>query len=71
MPIKWIENPAQLLKACGYSSYKIRKENLFNQSTLQNLRHERAVSFKDLATVCKLTQYPVDKLIYYAEEETD
>lgn len=68
MPIKWIINPAKALKECGYSSYRIRKENLFNQSTLQNLRHELPVSWKDLATVCKLTNLSVQELITYEEE---
>ncbi len=68
MPIKWIINPANALKKCGYSSYRIRRENLFNQSTLQHLRHELPVSWKDLATVCKLTNLSVQELITYEEE---
>lgn len=69
MPIKWRVEPLELLKEKGYSTYRIRKENLFNQSTLQNMRHGEAVSWKDLATLCELTGKQPGKLIEYVQEK--
>ena len=66
--IVWRTNPLELLKEHGYSTYRIRKENLFNETTVQNLRHEKSISFKDLDEICRLTGKPVSKLIKYVKD---
>lgn len=67
--IRWRVEPLALLKECGYSTYRIRKENLFNQTTVQNLHYQKPISFKDLDTLCRLTGKQPGKLIEYVDEK--
>ena len=69
MPLQWRVDVTALLKERGYSSYRIRKENLFNQSSLQNLRHNLPCSWKDLETICRLTGKQPGKLIEYIPDK--
>lgn len=42
------------LKNAGYSTYKIRKEKMLGEATLQKLREKKMVSFENLNTICKM-----------------
>lgn len=42
------------LKNAGYSTYKIRKEKMLGEATLQKLRENKMVSFENLNTICKM-----------------
>ena len=42
------------LKNAGYSTYKIRKEKMLGEATLQKLREKKIVSFENLNTICKM-----------------
>jgi putative transcriptional regulator len=68
MPLRWRVDPLSLLKEKGYSSYRIRKENLFNQSTMKCLRYKMPVSWKDLEKLCELTGMNIGKLIEYTKK---
>ncbi|MCM1132641.1 MAG: helix-turn-helix transcriptional regulator [Ruminococcus flavefaciens] len=53
------------LKENGYSSYRIRKEKLLSESTLQKLRDGKPISWENIETLCKLMNcQPGDLLIY-------
>lgn len=69
MPLQWRLDVTELLKERGFSSYRIRKENLFCQSSLQNMRHNRPVSWRDLETICRLTGKQPGKLIEYVPDK--
>lgn len=68
MPLQWRVNVTELLKEKGYSSYRIRKENVFNQSSLQNMRHQLPVSWKDIETICRITGKQPGKLLEYVPD---
>jgi len=42
------------LKAAGYSTYRIRKEKLLGEATLQLIRESKLVSWENMATLCSL-----------------
>ena len=69
MPIKWKVDPIALLKESGYSSYRIRQEALLGAYAMKNLRSLGAISFKDLATICRLTGKQPGKLLEYVPDE--
>lgn len=71
MPIRWKVEPLPLLKKHGYSSYRIRKENLFPQTAVQSMRKLGHIGFKDLGTICKLTHMQPGKLIEYVPDEDE
>lgn len=42
------------LKAKGYSTYRLRKENIFGQATIQKFRFGEGVGWDTLETLCNL-----------------
>lgn len=53
------------LKSRGYTTYRIRKEKLFSESTLQKFRKGTVVSADNINTLCKyLNCQPGDILEY-------
>lgn len=69
MPLQWRANALELLKENGYSTYRIRKEKIFSESSVQHLRHSKPVSWNDLETVCRLTNKQPGKLIEFVKED--
>ncbi len=68
MPIKYKIDVLAALKDAGYSTTRIRKENLIGQSYLQQLRHGELVSWKTIETLCRLLNcQPGDIVEYQAE----
>ena len=68
MPIKYKIDVLAALKEAGYSTTRIRKENLIGQSYLQQLRHGELVSWKTIETLCRLLNcQPGDIVEYQAE----
>lgn len=54
MPIVYKLNIMEALKAAGYSSYRIRKENIFAQYTVGRLRKGDLVPWDTFEKVCIL-----------------
>ena len=69
MPLQWRLNVLELLKASGYSTYRIRKEKLISESSLQNFRQGIPPSWQDLETICRLTGKQPGKLIEYIPDK--
>lgn len=42
------------LKAAGYSTYKLRQDQILGESTIQKLRTAEPISWDNLDTVCGL-----------------
>ena len=54
MAIRYKINVIDALKASGYSTYRIRKEKLLHEMTLQELRSDKMVSWDVLDKICGL-----------------
>lgn len=54
MPIVYKVNVLEALKAAGYSSYKIRKDNIFAQYTVGQLRKGELVPWSTFEKICVL-----------------
>lgn len=57
------------LKAKGYSSYRIVKENVISQSIVQKIREGKPITTDTLNTICKLTGLQPKDLIEYKKDE--
>lgn len=69
MPIKYKIDILAALKTAGYSTYKIRKDKIFAESTLQQFRNNEIVSTEQLSKLCKLLNcQPGDVLEYVPDE---
>lgn len=63
------------LKAKGYSTYRLRKEKLLAESTIQKMRTNKLLSWSELDTVCCLLNVQPGELILHTPDsittETD
>ena len=69
MPIRYKDNIIAALKEAGYSTYKLRKEKLLGEATLQKFRNEELVSWDNIATVCQLLCCQPGDLMEYIPEQ--
>ena len=58
------------LKKKGYSTYRLRKEKILGEKTIDCLRNQQPISFSTLNTLCKLLDCKVEDIIYF-EPDTD
>lgn len=68
MPIRYKVDVLAALKAAGYTSYRIRKEGLINQTALQRLRDGKLIAWEQLATVCRLLKCQPGDLVEFIEK---
>ena len=54
MAIQYKVDLLAALKAAGYSSYRLRKEKLLGEATIQRIRQGEPVSWENVSTICKL-----------------
>ena len=68
--IKYKIDVLQSLKNAGYTTYKLRKDKLFGEATIQKLRNSELVSWDNINMVCSLLDcQPGDILIYERNSE--
>ena len=68
MPLRYKIDVLAALKEAGYSSYRLRKERLLSESTLQKLRNGIIVSTDVIEQLCELLNcQPGDLLEHKAE----
>jgi putative transcriptional regulator len=65
MPIRYKKNIVAALKEKGYTSYRIRKERLMGEATLQKLRNSELVSWENIATICELLECQPGHILEY------
>ena len=68
MPIRYKTNILEALKTKGYSTYRIRKEKLLAESTVQAFRKGELVSLDNIARVCELLGCQPGDILEYGEE---
>lgn len=69
MPIRYKTDILEALKAKGYSTYRIRKEKLLAESTVQAFRKGELVSLDNVARICELLGCQPGDILEYGEEE--
>lgn len=69
MAIRYKVDIVEQLKIAGYSSYRIRKEKIMGEGTLQRLRKQEPITFEALNVLCELLNcQPGDILEYISEK---
>ena len=70
--IKFKIDVLQELKNKGFSSYRIRREKIFAESTLQRLRAENpSIDLITLDRICKLLELQITDIIEYIPDEDE
>ena len=70
MPILYKIDVLAELKKVGYTSYKLPKDTIFGERTIQKFRDGEIVNADNLASICKMLNcQPADILEYVPDEE--
>ena len=71
MPLRYKVNVLAKLKTAGYSTYRIRKDKLLSESTVQKLRSGEPVSWENIATICRLLNCQPGDILEYVDGNED
>ena len=56
------------LKNKGYSSYRLRKDKIFGEATIQKIRNKDQINFDNLNKICELLECQPGDLIIYIKD---
>lgn len=68
MPLQYKTDVLELLKSQGFSSYRIRNENLLSQGCVQSLRTGKPISWANIEALCRILQCQPGDILEYVEE---
>lgn len=68
MAMKYKFNVLDALKNMGITTYKIRKDKLLSESTVQKLRKLEPVSWENIESLCKLLNCQPGDIIEYVND---
>lgn len=68
MAIRYKIDILSALKNKGFSSYRIRKEKLLGESTLQKIRQNELVSWENIDKICFLLECQPGDILEYIKE---
>jgi len=69
MAIRYKIDVLATLKEAGYSSYKMRKERIMGEATMQAIRSGQQISWDKLSLVCSLLQCQPGDILEYVKEK--
>lgn len=56
------------LKDAGFSSYKLRKERIMGEATIQKIREKKLVSWENVNTICMLLNCQPGDIMEYIKD---
>ncbi len=68
MPIQYKINVISALKDAGYSTYRLRKEKLLGEATIQKFRENELVSWENITTICRLLNCQPGDIVEYISD---
>ena len=68
MALRYKIDMLKSLKDAGYSTYRLRKENIFWEATIAQLRNGELVSWENLGIICELLNCQPGDLLEYIPE---
>ena len=69
MPLKYKIDVLAALKEKGFSTYRLRKDKIFGERVIQQLRDQEPVSWEVLGRLCSLLGCDIGEIITYVPEE--
>lgn len=69
MSIKYKTDVLKLLKESGYSTYRLRKEKMLGEATIQKIRNGELVSWESISAICQLLQCQPGDILEYRNED--
>lgn len=71
LPIKYKFDVLDALRAAGYTTYKLRKEKIFGERVIQQLRNGEIVSWATIDTLCTLLNCQPGDLVEHHKEQKE
>lgn len=71
MAITYKIDVLQELKNKGFTTYKLRKDKIFGEATLQQIRKGEIVSTACLSKLCELLECQPGDILLYVEDEKE
>lgn len=68
MPVVYRVDILAALKEKGYSTYKLRKEKLLAEATLQTIRNGGLVSWENISRICGMLECQPGDILEYIPE---
>lgn len=68
MSIEYTFDILTKLKEAGYSTYKLRKDKILGEATIQKLRKGELVSWENISTICELLDCQPGDIIKYVPD---
>lgn len=59
------------LKDAGYTTYKLRKDKLIPEGTIQRIREGKPITTETLGVICELLNCNVEDILEYVREEKE
>lgn len=69
MPVFYKFDVLEALKVKGYTTYRIRKDKLLSESTVQALRRNDLVSLDNIARICSMLKCQPGDILEYVEAD--
>ncbi len=57
------KNIIEKLKASGYSTFRIREENIIGEATMQSIRTGKPVNLKTIDAICQLLRCRIEDIV--------
>lgn len=70
MPIKF-DKAFSKMKEKGLTTYRIRKEKIISESTMQKFRHGKNVNTESIEILCKILECQPGDLMEYVPEDNE
>lgn len=71
LPIKYKFDVLDALRAAGYTTYKLRKDKIFGERVIQQLRNGEIVSWATIDTLCTLLNCQPGDLVEHHKEQNE
>lgn len=68
MPVVYKIDILQALKDKGYNTSVLRKKKLLGEATIQKIRENQLVSWKNIGVICELLNCQPGDIMEYVEE---
>ena len=70
MPLQYKIDILEALKAKGYTTYTLRKENLLSQSTIQKLREKKGLAWENIENLCGMLECDIGDLFVFIPDNS-
>jgi putative transcriptional regulator len=68
--IKYKIDILQTLKNGGFTTYKLRKDKLLGEATIQKIRNSELVSWDNINMICKLLNCQPGEILMYEDDKS-